>query len=75
MRFQGLLGHLAGPDHQRLFVVEAFEDLLGEIGHRTLGMLTRRWWIGFRGDPPRDFQRGLKDGVGQRPGRFCVAAS
>ena len=34
---QRLFGHFAGADHQRLLIVEALEDLPGEVGHRHAG--------------------------------------
>ncbi len=67
---EGLLGHLAGPDHQHLLVVEPLENLLGEVGHRHAGnahaaLLDAR----LPGDPAGGLQGGLERRVGQRAGR------
>ena len=66
---QGFFGHLAGADHQRLLVVETFEDLSGEIGHRHAGdahvpLVNGR----FAGHAPGDAKGRLKHRVQQRPG-------
>jgi hypothetical protein len=70
---QRLLGHLAGADHQRALVVEAFEYLLGEVGHGHAGdahptLVDRR----LRGHAPGGLQRALERGMGKRAGALLL---
>ena len=65
---QALLGHLAGADHQGLLIVEAFEDLPGEIGHGHAGHAHPPLVDGrFARPRAAPAQRRLKHSVHQRP--------
>ncbi len=65
--------HLAGADHQHLLVVEALEDLGGEVAHRDAGnahaALVQR---GFGGHALGHAHGGLKNAVRQRAGTVAA---
>ena len=61
------LGHLAGTDHQRLFVVEPLEDLAGEVGHGHTGDAHAPLLDGRLGrHTPGNLDGRLERGMGQR---------
>ena len=70
-----LFGHFAGADDEHLLVVEAFENLLGELGHGHAGHADPLAVDGgFVADASGGFQRGLEHGVRDRSGRLAAAS-